>query len=427
MYPSDPASPLISASAADLALDCPLAVVLADRLRESRDDLTRRWLARISERVRLHPNRVFPTDDLLDHIPLLIEGVADYLENPARVVTADTPVVAKAMELGELRYGQGFDEHELLKEYELFGGVLYAFLTRTVESVDVPCSRSELLSCAHRLFHAIALIQQATTTQYLARMKARIHEREERLRAFNRTLSHELKNRIGAALGAAQVLDVVPELDADERRRLSGVVMRNVGSMRGVLDNLVELSRLGVSNARQQRHVTLPNAVAEAVRQLRDAARDQGVEIRTGKLPAIEVNAAAVELCVSNLLSNAIKYADRSRSRRWVEVDAEVSVPDANDACELVVRVSDNGIGIPERERDRLFERFFRAHASTNPDIEGTGLGLNIVQETVRSLGGRVWAEFGAVGSMFAFSLPCRRAEDRAALAGPEGEVQPAP
>ena len=229
---------------------------------------------------------------------------------------------------------------------------------------------------------------------------------------------------IGAALGAAQVLDVVPELDADERRRLSGVVMRNVGSMRGVLDNLVELSRLGVSNARQQRHVTLPNAVAEAVRQLRDAARDQGVEIRTGNLPAIEVNAAAVELCVSNLLSNAIKYADRSKSRRWVEVDAEVATPDAADVCELVVRISDNGIGIPERERDRLFERFFRAHSSTNPDIEGTGLGLNIVQETVRSLGGRVWAEFGEVGSMFAFSLPCRRAEDRAVLTGLE-RVEP--
>ena len=421
MNPTDPTSPPASASGVDLAADCPLAVVLADRMRESRDDLTRRWLTRISERVRLNPNRVFPTDELLDHVPLLIEGVADYLENPARVVSTDTPVIAKAMELGELRYGQGFDEHELLKEYELFGGVLYAFLTRTVESVNVPCSRSELLSCAHRLFHAITLIQQATTTQYLARMRARIHEREERLRAFNRTLTHELKNRIGAALGAAQILDDVPGLDTDEQRRLSGVILRNVGSMRGMLDNLLELSRMGVTNSRQQRHVTLPQAVAEAERQLRDAARDQGVEIRTGNLPAIEVNAAAVELCVSNLLSNAIKYADRSKARRWVEIDAEVWTPNAEEASDLVVRVSDNGIGIPERERGRLFERFFRAHAGTNPDIEGTGLGLNIVQETVRALGGRVWAEFGPVGSTFAFSLPCRRAEDRAVLSGREG------
>ena len=424
MNPTDPASHPASASGVDLAADCPLAVVLADRMRESRDDLTRRWLVRISERVRLNPNRVFPTDELLDHVPILIEGVADYLENPARVVSTDTPVIAKAMELGELRYGQGFDEHELLKEYELFGGVLYAFLTRTVESVNVPCSRSELLSCAHRLFHAITLIQQATTTQYLARMRARIHEREERLRAFNRTLTHELKNRIGAAMGAAQILDDVPGLDTDEQRRLSGVILRNVGSMRGMLDNLLELSRMGVTNSRQQRHVTLPQAVAEAERQLRDAARDQGVEIRTGTLPAIEVNAAAVELCISNLLSNAIKYADRAKAKRWVEIDAEVSPPDVNELCELVVRVSDNGLGIPEHERGRLFERFFRAHTETNPNVEGTGLGLNIVQETVRSLGGRAWAEFGAAGSTFAFSLPCRRAEDRAALADLEGEGQ---
>src|SRR6476660_7669088 len=113
------------------AEDCPLAAVLADRLRKARNELTGRWLERISERVRLHPNRVFPTEELLDHVPLLIDGVADYLENPALAITGEIPVIAKAMELGELRYAQGFDEHELLKEYELFGSILYAFLSRT--------------------------------------------------------------------------------------------------------------------------------------------------------------------------------------------------------------------------------------------------------------------------------------------------------
>jgi signal transduction histidine kinase len=401
-----------------MIVDCPLAAVFAARMRQSRDDLTRQWLARISDRVRLHPNRVFPTDELLDHVPLLIDGVADYLENPARVVTSDVPVMAKAMELGELRYAQGFGEHELLKEYELFGGVLYAFLTRTVDGIDEACSRGELLACAHRLFHAISLIQQATTTQYLSRMKERLYEREERLRAFNRTLTHELRNRIGAALGAAQVLDSVPELVTEERQKLSSVVLRNIGGMQGMLDNLLELSRLGTLDTRQQRHVALPQAVAEAMRQLRDAARDQGVEIRVGNLPAIEVNAAAVELCVSNLLSNAIKYADRSKRTRWVTVEAEAAPPDAIGVCELVVKVSDNGIGVPEAERAHLFERFFRAHTGTEPTIEGTGLGLNIIRETVRSLGGRVWAEFSDAGSTFAFSLPCRRVADRAALAG---------
>jgi hypothetical protein len=83
-------------------------------MRASSDDITRRWLDRISARVRLDPNRIFPTDELLDHVPILILGIADYIENPQKVILAEVPVVAKAMELGELRFSQGFDEYELL-------------------------------------------------------------------------------------------------------------------------------------------------------------------------------------------------------------------------------------------------------------------------------------------------------------------------
>ena len=396
--------------------NCPLAPVLAERLRQARNELTERWLERIAERVQLHPNRVFPTVELLDHVPLLIEGVADYLEHPARVVSADIPVIAKAMELGELRYTQGFAEHELLKEYELFGGVLYAFLSRTVDDVDTPCTRSELMMCAHRVFHAVTLIQQATFTEYFARANGRIHEREERLRAFNRALTHEFKNRIGAAMGAAQILDDVPTLDASERQRLTGVVLRNVEGMRGMLDNLVELSRLGTADGRHQRHVTLPRAAGEAARQLRDAAQARGVEIRIRDLPPIEVNAAAVELSLVNLLSNAIKYCDPHKRERWVAVEAAAGAPDEQGVCELVIRVRDNGLGVPADGRARLFERFFRAHAASTPGIEGTGLGLSIVRETAESLGGKAWAEFPEGETVFAFSLPCRRAEDRSVL-----------
>jgi len=398
----------------ELAPDCPIALTLASRLRSSRDDLTRRWLERISDRVRLHPNRVFPTEELLDHVPLLIDGVADYIENPALAATSDMPVIAKAMELGELRYAQGFDEHELLKEYELFGSILYAFLSRTADEIDIPCTRRELLTCAHRLFHAVALIQQATTTQYLSRMKGRVHEQEERLRAFNRALTHELRNRVGAAMGAAQMLGEIPDLDEPQRQQLFGVVFRNVESVRGVLDNLAELSRLGSSDTRQQRHVTLPAALRESARLLRDAAKSRDIEIRVRDLPAIEVNAAAVELCLSNLLSNAIKYSDPNKAQRWVEVSAEVCAKDDGGSTpEMILRVRDNGIGVPLSQREHLFQRFFRAHEETRPNIEGTGLGLSIVRETVEALGGRAWAEFPPNGSIFCIALPCRRAHDR--------------
>jgi signal transduction histidine kinase len=394
--------------------DCPLAVTLAAALREQRDMLTSRWLLRIADRVNLTPNRIFPSDDLIDHVPLLLLGIADYIEDPARPVLAETPVIAKAMELGALRHTQGFDEHQLLKEYEILGGILFQFVADTVTEIGTECTPSELVTCASRLFQAIAVIQQATTTQFLMLARAQITEREDRLRTFNRTLTHELRNRIGAALGAAQIMDM-PDIDPNERQRLNNVVMRNVESMRVVLDNLLVLTGIPI-DTRQQRHVHLPEAAHEAARQVRAAARAKNVAIRVDPLlPAVEVSAAAVELCLTNLLANAIKYSDPDASDRWVEVRGRLETRDG-ELTEVIVEVVDNGIGVPPSARSRLFQRFFRAHEGAMPDIEGTGLGLSIIRDTVGGLGGRAWAEFPEKGSTFAFSLPCRRETDADAL-----------
>lgn len=406
----------------DITSNCPLAPVLAARLRAASAELTGRWLERIAARVSLEPNRVFPTADLLDHVPLLVVGIADYLEDPAQEVGADAPVVGKAMELGDLRHAQGFDIHEIQKEYELLGGILFAYLARTVDEIDVPCERSELIICAQRLFRAISLIQQASTTQFLQRAAELVREREERLRAFNRALTHEFKNQIHTAMGATQAL-ALEGLDGAQQRRFVDVADRALHEMQQRLEGLLDLTRID-EDARQQRHVLLPTAAGEAVRSLREHAAAHGVDVRLATtLPPVEVHAAAVELCLANYLSNAVKYADPAKGERWAEVRAEVRpVPrpleatgDADGACELVVEVRDNGLGVPNAARGALFNRFVRAHADTISGIEGTGLGLSIVRETVESLGGRAWAEFPDEGSVFAFALPCRRERDREA------------
>lgn len=397
---------------ADLPYEnCTLAKVLADRMRESREDLTLRWLDRIGARVRLDPNRIFPTDALLDHVPLLILGIADYIENPGKAILSDVPVIAKAMELGELRFSQGFDEYELLKEYEIFGGILFSFLARTADGIDEPCSRSELLACAHRLFLAVALIQQATLTHYLSLVKERLGEREQRLRGFNRALSHELRNLMGTIGGAAEILEVGAASEEQQQKMVS-MIVRNTANMKVALENLVELSRLD-EDARRSRHIAVSRAAAEVARQLRESARDRGVEIKLAPdLPAVDVNAAAFELCLSNLVANAIKYSDPAKDKRWVEVRAEVTTPDDGAEPQTVIEVRDNGLGVPEASRSRLFERFFRAHEETQDSIDGTGLGLSIVRDTAASMGGRAWADFREDGTSFFFSMPSRRKED---------------
>lgn len=400
-------------SRSDLVTPCPLAPALADSIRGSREALTRRWLERISARVSLEPQRVFPTEDLLDHVPLLIDGIAAYLEHPAHEVAADAPVIGKAMELGALRHAQGFDEYEILKEFELLGGIIFTHLITAVRTIDEPCGRDELLACAHRLFRAVAIIQEASVAHYLQHMRVRLAEREERLRGFNRALTHELKNRIGAVLGAAELLDM-EDVAAADRPRFVAIARRNAEAMRDTLDNLIELSRLD-GDARQHRRVLLPQAVAEAARHLRDTARAADVAVRLADLPPVEVPAAAVELAMTNYLSNALKYADPAAPARWIEVRGYTTEPGAGALPETVVEVRDNGLGVERDKRPQLFARGFRAHDETITGVEGTGLGLSIVRDAIEAIGGRVWAVFPPEGgSCFAFALPARRAEEGA-------------
>lgn len=397
----------------DLKSDCPLAIALADRLRASKRELTAHWLHRIADRVAIDPNRVFPTDELLDHVPLLIEGIADYMAEPAAEISLEAPVVGKAMELGALRHAQGFDAYEILKEYEILGGILFAYLAQAVDEMPEPCEKSELLACGHRVFRAVAIIQQTTTTHYLRLAAVQVREREERIRTFNRTISHEIKNRIGTITGAADVLHEIPDMSAAKRADFVDIIRRNGRAMQAAVSNILTITR-PPREGRQQRNVLLAQAAQEAVRQIREGAQAAGVEIRiVPEMPEVEVNAAGVELCLTNYLSNAIKYADPAKPVRWAEITAGLE-EQAPGRPEIVVRVRDNGLGVPPEMRDQLFKQFFRAH-ETVTDAEGTGLGLSIVRETAEVLGGRAWAEFPDDGAAFAFSFPERRARARAA------------
>lgn len=390
-----------------------MASELAKRLRAARADVTRRWLDRISARVTLEANRVFPTNELLDHVPILIDGIASYVENPAMEVSTDVPVIAKAMELGELRHRQGFDAYEIFKEYEILGSVLFSFLGEVVDDITLPCSRAELLHCGHRVFEAVARIQQATAMQFLRQSHARVRDREDRLRGFNRMVSHELKSRTGAATGAIALL-TESWLDEPQRKRFLGMAAENLDGIRDVLADLAALSRLD-EDLRQQRNVRLSEAVAEVKRRLREFAQEHGVSVEVEEpLPAVEVSAAAVELCLTNYISNAVKYSDPAKPSRWVRVAAKTARAPNDGRVELIVEVSDNGIGFPSDASPQLFQRFYRAHAKSAKEIEGTGLGLSIVRETVEELGGRVWALRNSEGgSTFAFAIPSDRAADR--------------
>ena len=397
-------------------------LVLANELRRNREEIVARWLDRISARVTISPDDVFPTQDLLNHVPLLIDGIADFLERSDVDLNDSSPVTAKAMELGALRHSQGFDVYQILKEDEILANIIFSTLRPFAESSGA--GADVLLRCWERISQAVELIRQATVTHFLRLAAERVSEREDRLRLFNRMVAHELKNRIGAIRGGAHMLEE-DWIDDDQRSRFHQMVLENASALQKLLKDLESLSRLD-SDSRQRRNVLLPQAAAEAVRQLREVAQKRNVEVRIAPdLPPVEVDAAAAELCLANFISNAIKYSDPARNDSWVEISGMLTYP-SQDFGELIVKVRDNGIGVPPTARAKLFGEFYRAHEEATVTQEGTGLGLSIVRQTAESLGGRAWAEFpDEGGTIFAFAFPSRRADDAAAAGTkrPEGEI----
>lgn len=399
-----------------------LASLLADRLREAKRDLVARWLERIQARVTLKAMDVFPSESLLNHVPLLIEGIATYLESPGADLDSEDPVGPKAMELGALRHEQGFDAYEILKELEILGGIVFSFLDDVADEPGVEGDRRDFLVCWQRVAHAIEMIRQATMTHFLRLSSEAVNEREDRLRRFNRMVAHELKNRVGVIRGAAHLMGE-EWLSREESGRFQRMILENSEELNRVLNNLESLSRID-TDSRRSKNVLLPQAAAEAVRQLREMSQTNRIQIEiSDSLPTVEVDAAAVELCLVNYISNAIKYSDPAKTERLVKIEGMLDLS-SSEGGELAVYVRDNGLGVPVERRGLLFDRFYRAHADTVTGAEGTGLGLNIVRETVESLGGRAWAEFPESGeTVFAFSLPSRRAED-AASAGTKRPVE---
>jgi two-component system phosphate regulon sensor histidine kinase PhoR len=275
---------------------------------------------------------------------------------------------------------------------------------------DIP--RTEFLACWERISQAIELIRQATMSHFLRLSSAQVNDRENRLRRFNRTVSHELKNNVNAIANASTTLNEGWLGDAD-RKEFDEIIARNAESLKRVLGNLESLLDTR-EDARHCRNVLLPEVAKDAVVEYRDAAKAKNVEVRVADdLPSVEVDAATVELCLMNYVSNAIKYSDSSEQERWIEIGASVQEPDTERDREVVIRVRDNGIGVPPEKRENLFKESFRAHDDTITGAEGSGLGLSIVRETVESIGGRAWAEFPeGKGSVFVFSLPSRRRDD---------------
>jgi signal transduction histidine kinase len=381
--------------------------------------LAEQWLGRLRELLTVELNDVFPSDQLLDHIPLLITNIATYLRAPAdEAIAANAAVIDKARELGLLRHEQKASVHQLLREYEVLEEILEAFVSAETQRLGLQPTSEECFEVLRRLTRSIRTLMRTTVDTFVSEYTTTLQERNDRIRAFNRMTSHELRNPIGTLLFAAAAL-THERVRSDPARldKVTSTIRSNAERLSWLVDNLQRLARLGDPlDVPSQQHIELEGLAGEVARQLEEMAAGRAVSIRIGRdLPTLFGDPAHLELILLNLVSNAIKYSDPEKAECFVEI--AVCDTSAEDVCTVCIR--DNGLGISDADQPAVFDRFFRAHAHLDGELgnSGSGLGLAIAVECVKALGGSIRCE-SAVGHGTTFFVTLPRREPQSPAAG---------
>ncbi|MGH9033793.1 MAG: sensor histidine kinase, partial [Acidimicrobiia bacterium] len=178
-------------------------------------------------------------------------------------------------------------------------------------------------------------------------------------------------------------------------------VLREADRLARIIDDLLDLSLIEAQEAPTRESVPLPGLLHDAAERVHAAAETVGIPLRVAEVSdalVVTCDRGQVVSAITNLLDNALKYSEAGRP---VELDA-------HDDGELVsISVRDHGVGIPSRDLERIFERFYRVDRARSRTTGGIGLGLAIVRHVAQAHGGEVTVESReGEGSTFRLRLP---------------------
>ncbi len=240
------------------------------------------------------------------------------------------------------------------------------------------------------------------------RLLAAEQEQVRQLREINRLreeflaiTGHEMRTPLAAILGYADLLLEDPSLDGRHRRAL-GVIAKRSRQLHQLVDDLFELTRFNAGL--ESLHLELLDIdalIGEVLDDHRSTAEEADVEVtyRGGPL-MMSADPIRIRQVLDNLLSNAIKYTLRGGH-------VQITQTPSPDGHTVLITVADDGIGIPEREREWVFDRMFRASTAQESGVQGTGLGLAVVRTLVEAHGGTVTVAANQdVGTVFTVQLP---------------------
>jgi two-component system phosphate regulon sensor histidine kinase PhoR len=230
----------------------------------------------------------------------------------------------------------------------------------------------------------------------------RIRSLEAVRKDFVANVSHELRTPLSILTGYLETL-LESSPDAATRRRFLAIMHKHAQRLNLLVDDLLELARLESREPHLNwERFQLRSCIEKVLEKSEPMIQASGAVVETRiapDLPCIEADQVKMEQAIFNLLDNALKYGGKSEPRVLIDVDFT--------PVEIILKVSDNGPGIPLSDQPHIFERFYRVHKDRSRDAGGTGLGLSIVKHTARSHGGNVeMASSPGQGATFIIRLP---------------------
>lgn len=230
----------------------------------------------------------------------------------------------------------------------------------------------------------------------------RVRQLENTRREFVANVSHELRTPLSMIKGYVETLIDGAKDDPAVALKFLQTIEKHADRLTYLIEDLLTISKLESGQiVMNLQRVELGPVVARVLEDLQSRAEEKGITLQNLLPEDIEVKADGdrLEQVLFNLVDNAIKYGKNN---------GEVSV-----SCQIVddklvqLSVRDDGPGIPEEAKERVFERFYRIDRARSREAGGTGLGLSIVKHIVQSHGGEVWVESElGKGSTFCFTLP---------------------
>lgn len=226
-------------------------------------------------------------------------------------------------------------------------------------------------------------LAHAQTLSVLARKSQELERSNTELELFARAVSHDLRQPLHIIAGYAELLTMRYQtcLDADAMGMMDKIVT-GVERMNGMIEDLLALARLD-SGVDSVTVVDCQGLAVRVVEEFQEAIDGKGAQVTLGELPTLRGRTAHLQQLLRNLLGNALKFGP--------DEGPEVSLDCHEDGTLWHFVVRDNGPGVPEGERETVFEPFVRG--STGGKVSGTGIGLALCRKIVQQHGGRIWIE----------------------------------